>query len=223
MVHVSISETIFQHVPQFKLGVIHYDNIVVSESPQMLRGRFQLYQEQLMLEFDGKTVSQETTINEWRSIVKMLGADPSRYRHSAEALLRRVTKGHFIHTVNSAVDVTNLLSLQYKIPFGIYDCKQLEGSIRLQIGTKQDTYEALNDRTYSFANKLVLLDENGPFGSPFVDSKRSRVTEKTTRALHIIYIKPSLESSEAKKQLEAVAHVFYSLHGGDYTHDLIEG
>lgn len=222
MVHVSVSESIFQRIPRYKLGVIHYSNIVVSSSPQMLRGRFHLFQEHLKFEFEGKKAAEDSAIREWRTIAKTFGVDPSRYRHSAEALLRRVTKGNFIQSVNSAVDVTNLLSLQYKIPFGMYDLDKLAVPIQLDVGTEQDRYEALNGRTYNLANKLMLRDEKGAFGSPFVDSKRTSVSEITTNGLHIVYILPSIETSEAMKQLQAIANLFCSLHGGDYTPQLIE-
>lgn len=223
MVHVSISRAIFQHVPRFKLGVIHYNNIVVSSSPQMLRGRFHLFQEHLKFEFEGKKVAENSAIQEWRTIVKTFGIDPSRYRHSAEALLRRVTKGKFIQSINSAVDVTNLLSLQYKIPFGMYDLDKLATPVQLDIGAKQDEYEALNGRIYNLTNKLMLRDDKGAFGSPFVDSKRASVSENTKNGLHIVYLLPSVKASNATAQLHAIADMFCSLHGGDYTPQLIEG
>lgn len=221
MVNITVSPSIYASCPQFKLGVIQYQQIIIGNSPQMLRGRFQLYQENIKFDFLDQSVTADPTIQEWRSIVKAFGVDPSRYRHSAEALLRRVKSGHHIHFVNSAVDVTNLLSLQYKIPFGIYDLAQLTGPIELKIGTSDDKYEALNGRTYNLKNKLMLNDHSGPFGSPFVDSTRSSVTELTKQALHIVYIQPSLAQPEAKRLLSAVANMFVSLHGGDCRIQLI--
>lgn len=223
MIDLSISKAIAEKIPQFKLGVIHYRNIVVSDSPQMLRGRMQLLQEQLKLEYEGTKVAEIHEIQQWRQIVKTLGVDPSKYRHSAEALMRRVTKGDFLPSINSAVDVTNVLSLQYKIPFGIYDVSKLELPIRMYIGTENDQYEALNGRNYHLVNKLTLADKRGAFGSPFVDSKRTSVTDETTECLQIVYLLPSVNKMNANQQLETIAHTFYSFHGGDYEYQLIEG
>lgn len=223
MLDLSISESIVEQIPQFKLGVIHYHNIVVGNSPPMLRGRFQFFQEQLKLECEGIKVAEHQEIQQWRQIVKTFGVDPSKYRHSAEALLRRVTKGESIPSINSAVDMTNLLSLQFKIPFGIYDVSKLKPPIQMYIGTANDEYEALNGRTYHLVNKLTLADKQGAFGSPFVDSKRTSVTDKTTECLQIVYILPSVDKTSAHKQLETIAHLFYSIHGGDYEYRLIEG
>ena len=44
---INIEENLFQRIPDLKLGIIHYTKITVSESPQMLKGRLQLFQEQL--------------------------------------------------------------------------------------------------------------------------------------------------------------------------------
>lgn len=221
LINIIVSPSIYASCPQFKLGVIQYQQIMIGNSPQMLRGRFQLYQENIKFDFLDQSVTADPAIQEWRAIVKAFGVDPARYRHSAEALLRRVKNGQHIQSVNSAVDVTNLLSLQYRIPFGIYDLARLSEPIELKIGNPDDNYEALNGRTYNLNNKLMLNDQAGPFGSPFVDSTRSSVTEHTRQALHIVYIQPSLAKTEAKRLLNAVADMFVSLHGGDRRIQLI--
>lgn len=223
MIDLSISNQIVEKVPQFKLGVIHYRKIVVSDSPQMLHSRMQLLQEQLKLEYEGTKLAVIDEIQQWRRIVKTLGVDPSKYRHSAEALMRRVMKGDFLPSINSAVDVTNLLSLQYKIPFGIYDVNKLQPPIQVYIGAEHDEYEALNGRIYHLANKLTLADKRGAFGSPFVDSKRTSVTDETAECLQIVYLLPSIKKTKAYAILETIAHTFYSFHGGDYDYQLIEG
>ena len=55
------------------------------------------------------TIPQITAM---RSVYKALGKDPSRYRGSAEALLRRVLSGKGLYQINSVVDINNLVSLE---------------------------------------------------------------------------------------------------------------
>lgn len=85
---VKISPKIKELVPHFKIGTITYHNIVISESPQMIKGRFQLFLESLKLE--DKSAADFPGVTEYRSVFKRLGTDPSRYRPASEALLRRV-------------------------------------------------------------------------------------------------------------------------------------
>jgi DNA/RNA-binding domain of Phe-tRNA-synthetase-like protein len=187
----------------------------VSESPQMLKGKLQLFQEQLFFELENKPVSEFTGIKEWRSVWKALGADPNRYRHSTEALMRRIKKQNYISPFHNAVDLNNFFSLQHEVPVGIYDLEKIVGDVLVTSGTDEDGYDGLNGRFNSLQNILLLKDDYSPFGSPYVDSIRSAVTEETTEALHIFFLRPSMNAAEAFELTTACGNMFTSLSGGD--------
>ena len=105
---IHVSSELCRRVPSFTAGVIHYRNIDVGPSPQMVKGRLQLFQESLFFELEDKNVKDVDGINEWRQIFKKTGLDPNRSRHSAEALYRRIQKQNYLKTVHSAVDLNNL-------------------------------------------------------------------------------------------------------------------
>ena len=117
--NVSIHSTISHIIPNVQIGVIAYKNITISDSPQMIKGRTQLYQENLFLEMQDAPVTTRPGIAEWRTLWKALGGDPNRYRHSAESLLRRVAKANYVTPVNSGVDLNNFFSMNYEIPIGL--------------------------------------------------------------------------------------------------------
>ncbi|MEO4054618.1 phenylalanine--tRNA ligase beta subunit-related protein [Solibacillus sp. CAU 1738] len=200
-----------------KIGIIYYNKIVVSDSPQMIKGRTQLYQENLYLEMQETPVTERPGIAEWRALWKLLGADPNRYRHSAESLMRRIAKQNYLTPFHSAVDINNFFSLQYEIPIGIYDVNKLEGDITISLGNDDTSYEGLNGRFNSLKNILYSHDDEGPFGSPFVDSQRTAVTEQTTDALQIFYLRPSLTDEECMQLLASAGKMFTQVNGGDYT------
>ena len=150
----------------------------------MIKGRMQLYQENLFLEMQELPVTQREGIAEWRQVWKKLGADPNRYRHSAESLMRRISKQNYLTPIHSGVDLNNF-SLQYEMPIGLYDVAQIKGFVEIDLGHDEIGYEGLNGRFNTLANILYSRDKVGAFGSPFVDSKRTAVTEETTDALHI--------------------------------------
>ena len=56
-----------------------------------------------------------------RTMYKKVGIDPTKTRPSNEALLRRVRKGDTIPRINSAVDIVNWCSLEFQLPYGLYD------------------------------------------------------------------------------------------------------
>ncbi len=214
--NISLNPAITSQMDQFKIGLIHYNKIVVEQSPQMIKGRMQLYQENLFIEMQDQPVTERAGIAEWRSIWKALGADPNRYRHSAESLMRRIGKQNYLTPFHSAVDLNNFFSLRYEIPIGIYDVSKLDGDIEIAVGDAETGYEGLNGRYNSLQNILTSRDAQGPFGSPFVDSARTAVTENTTEALQIFYLRPSLSVEESHELLNSSGQMFTQVSGGSF-------
>ncbi len=221
MMEITVQDELKQLIPDFKVGIVHYQNIQVGNSPQMLKGRLQLFQESLFFDYEDKKVTEIPAITEWREVFKTIGTDPNRYRPSNEALYRRVQKQHFLHPVNSAVDLNNFLSLQYCIPLGIYDLDKLSGEVKIKIGSEEDSYIAINEREIQLTKKLVSADSESAFGSPYVDSKRSAVSNSTKNALHIVYLQPSMQHSEADQLLQALSNMFTQIHGGTASYQIV--
>jgi hypothetical protein len=70
-----------------------------------------------------------------RTMYKRVGLDPTRNRPSSEALLRRVRRGDPLPRINTMVDVCNWCSLEFQLPYGLYDLARIEGdAIDLRIG-----------------------------------------------------------------------------------------
>ena len=212
---ITVDPKINEILPDFKIGIIHYNNITVSDSPQMLKGRLQLFQEQLYFDLEDKELFDFPGLLEWKLIWKALGADSNRYRPSAEALYRRIKKQNYFSPVHSGVDMNNFLSIQYEIPLGLYDADKIQGSVEIKIGSDSDQYEGINNRLNTLTNILVTKDDQGAFGSPYVDSKRTAVTEDTTNALHVFYLRPSMDRDTAIELLTAAANMFTGINGGD--------
>lgn len=212
---ITISTNLKNTIPQFKVGIITYKDITVGASPQMLKGRLQLFQESLFFDLQEKDLTDFKGIKEWREIFKAIGTDPSRYRPSAEALYRRIKKQNYLPSVHSAIDLNNFFSLQFEAPIGIYDRQHLAGDVVITIGEAGDEYIGLNGRTNSMKNMITSVDQTGPFGSPFVDSERTRVTEETNQALHIIYFGSSISTEQANQQTKALMDMFIQIHGGE--------
>ncbi|WHY87583.1 phenylalanine--tRNA ligase beta subunit-related protein [Neobacillus novalis] len=218
---VQLSSEIIEQIPDFKLGVIEYRNIMVGESPQMLRGRLQLFQESIYFDLEGNKVTDIPGIQEWRGIFKKTGKDPNRYRPSVEALFRRVQKQNYLPSVQSAIDINNFFSLQYQVPIGIYDLDLLKGLVEIRIGNEGEEYTGLNGRKNTLERLIVSSDLTGPFGSPFVDSNRTPVTYETKNALQIIYLRPSTDLENANKLTESLMNMFTQIHGGEASYRIL--
>ena len=215
MLHIKADEQLFAQAGDVKFGIIHYEGMEAGNIPSMLVGRLQLYIENLHTELQTKTWAEYTGIAAWRKIFKQTGADPSRYRPSVEALYRRIKKEPSAPTGNSAIALNNFFSLQYEIPLGIYDAKAIKGDVLIKIGHDADSYEGLNGRRNTLNGIIGTFDEDGPFGSPFVDSVRTSVHDETKEAIQVVYFHHEHSLDQARKMLEAISKMFLQVHGGD--------
>lgn len=215
MYDVSISAELKNAIPDFKAGVICYHHIVISVTPPIISERLPLYYENIRLSLEERPVREIPGVSEWRAAFKKVGTDPSRYRPSQEALLRKIKRDGQPHQIHSAADLNNFFSVQYSIPLGIYDLDRIKPPVRLKIGNSEDCYDGLNGRVMHMEEKIVSADHDGAFGSPIVDSKRTCVTEKTKNALQIVYLRPSMPDIEARKLTGNIAGMFTQVHGGE--------
>ncbi|AOH53609.1 hypothetical protein ABE28_004545 [Peribacillus muralis] len=220
---INISTDLSDKIPGLKVGIIIYDNIEVGPSPQMVKGRLQLFQEALFFDLEEKEFTDFSGIKEWRAIFKATGANPSRYRPSVEALYRRIKKQNYLAPIHSATDLNNFFSLLYEVPIGIYDADKLKGEIAIKLGKDTDGYVGLNGRFNSLENMIVSADHDGPFGSPYVDSERTKVTEETKSAIQIIYLQTKTPVKEAQQLTKSLMDMFLEIHGGEGTYSILEG
>ncbi|HSS51323.1 MAG TPA: hypothetical protein VLX28_20460, partial [Thermoanaerobaculia bacterium] len=58
------------------------------------------------------SISSDPTVAALRSLFRAAGCDPTRYRPSSEALLRRVLKGEDLPAIHPLVDLNNCLSVE---------------------------------------------------------------------------------------------------------------
>jgi DNA/RNA-binding domain of Phe-tRNA-synthetase-like protein len=121
-----------------------------------------------------------------RRAYKALGKDPARYRGSAEALLRRIVAGKGFPQINSVVDVINLVSVESRLPVGLYDAVHISGGVVFRAGRAGETYKGIGKYELNLEGLPVFADDVGPHGSATSDSERTMVTPQTTGILAII-------------------------------------
>jgi DNA/RNA-binding domain of Phe-tRNA-synthetase-like protein len=152
---------------------------------------FWLYVEKTLAEVRTKCrvdeISKIPAILKAREAYKALGKDPSRYRLSAEALLRRILQGKSLYKVNNAIDILNIISIRSGISIGGYDADTIRGDIGLSKAGENIAYNAIGRGLLNIENLPVLFDSAGFFGNPTSDSERTRVTEETRNFLMVFF------------------------------------
>jgi DNA/RNA-binding domain of Phe-tRNA-synthetase-like protein len=138
-----------------------------------------------------------------RTMYKRVGLDPTKTRPSSEALLRRVRKGDALPRINSMVDVCNWCSLEFQLPYGLYDAARIDGDVELRLGRAGESYPGIRKDDVRVDGRITLADRVGPFGNPTSDSARTMVTIATTRALLVVFAPNDLDR---KKLMDVVDH-----------------
>jgi DNA/RNA-binding domain of Phe-tRNA-synthetase-like protein len=131
-------------------------------------------------------VLESPQIEATRRAYKALGKDPARYRGSAEALLRRIVAGKGLPQINGVVDVINLVSVESRLPVGLYDLAHVTGGVVFRAGRAGETFKGIGKYDLNLEGLPLFADDLGPHGSATSDSERTMVTSKTEGILAII-------------------------------------
>jgi len=186
MLSITIDPAIREKCPRLTLDILQCTVSVSGENET-----FWQYVEKTLTEVRDKfrvdEISNIPALRKARDAYKALGKDPSRYRLSAEALLRRVLQGKGLYKVNNAIDILNIISIRSGISIGGYDADKIRGNITLSKAGENIAYSAIGRGLLNIENMPVLFDSAGSFGNPTSDSERTCVTEETRNFLMVFF------------------------------------
>ena len=190
-------------LPDVKLGVVEADDVCFALVHESLAALMDQICERKRREFTVESLAEAEPTRAIRAMFRAWGVDPSKYRPSSEALLRRVVQSKGLYRVSNLVDIGNLGSIETGWPYGCYDRSRIAPPIALRHGASGEAYEGIGKRMWHLAGRPVLADQQGPFGSPISDSTRSMIDESARDVLVVIYAPPgasdtSLESAMAR-------------------------
>jgi DNA/RNA-binding domain of Phe-tRNA-synthetase-like protein len=189
---------------EVKLGVMEADGVRVGPAGSELARELDAVCERLRSELTPESVAELPAVHAVRAMFRAWGVDPARYRPSSEALLRRVAQGKGLYRVLNVVDINNLCSIETGWPAGSYDRAALLPPIALRPGRGGETYEGIGRHIWHTADRPVLADSAGPFGSPISDSTRTMIRETTTEVLAVIFA--PAETADAALEQALVRH-----------------
>ena len=186
MISLSITRELKDVAPQLTLGCVSASVSVEKHNEDLWREVDQ-HLAQLIASIKPEQINSIPQVAAMRSAYKALGKDPSRYRGSAEALLRRVLSGKGLYQINSVVDVNNLVSLESLNPAGTYDLEKINPPIELRIGGADESYKGIGKDLINIESLPVFADSASPFGSPTSDSERAMVSLESKNVLMTVF------------------------------------
>jgi DNA/RNA-binding domain of Phe-tRNA-synthetase-like protein len=160
--------------------------VEAGETPGALTEELRACVEKTLKLPEPKAVLESPAVLATRTAYKALGKDPARYRGSAEALLRRILSNKGLPRINAVVDVINLVSVESRLPVGLYDLANVSGDIVFRAGRAGETYKGIGKYDLNLEGMPLFADAQGPHGSTTSDSERTMVTAATKRVLAVI-------------------------------------
>jgi DNA/RNA-binding domain of Phe-tRNA-synthetase-like protein len=212
--YLQLDEGLKARISGVTFGMVTISGVTVRERDERLWRQIEALCLQQGREFALDRLSEYEQITSVRGLQKSFGFDPTRYRPSSEALLRRVLKGQGLYQINSAVDVNNLCSLEYLLPMCVYDLRHVVGRVVVRVGEPGEEYPGIGRQVFQAVHKVIIADDSGIMGSTVSDSERTRVTTATTDILMAIYAPAGREPRTVERYAALAGQRMVECNGG---------
>src|SRR5271167_4508501 len=143
-------------LPDVKLGVVEADGLRVAPAGEALARLMDDLCDRKRREFTVESLADAEPTRAVRAMFRAWDMDPSKYRPSSEALLRRVVQAKGLYFISNVVDIGNLGSIETAYPYGCYDRTQIRPPIVFRKGAAGERYEGIGKRMWHLESRPVL-------------------------------------------------------------------
>ena len=213
-----IEEKFWDLFPNAKLGIIvcnGINNHVVEEDKY--KGLLEEAEKEAMKHLTDEEFSNNQVIKVWRDAFKQFKTKKGA-RASIEAMLKRVSNGNHIGTINPLVDIYNSISLRYGLPVGGEDIDKFEGDCRLTLAEGGEDFITYgSDKSEPpYEGEVVYKDDAGAICRcwNWREAVRTMLTEETTNSFMCIELVDETRTAEFEAALNELAKLIEEHLGG---------
>lgn len=197
---IIVSDEIKTVCPTF-VGAAVEAQVVNTPYSQPLWDEIHALEEKLRGELTTELLKQQPGIAATRSVYKLCGKDPSRYRPASEQLIRRMLQGKELYQIDTLVDLVNLASIAYGYSIGGFDADRFVGdTLTLGVGRAGEPYEGIGRGMLNIEGLPVYRDAEGGVGTPTSDNERTKMTLSTT---HLMVLVNGYDGNESRVMANA--------------------
>ncbi|MBZ0292797.1 MAG: hypothetical protein K8L99_09580 [Anaerolineae bacterium] len=152
---------IVERFPDLISGVIVAEGLRNGPTTSPLQALYQAEQQAVIERVGSKSLSEIPSLAAWRSVFRQFGVEPTKYRSAAESLMRRLTKKGDIPTINTLVDIGNLVSIRYALPIAVIDRQSVQGMMTVHFAGGSEHYTELgqDEVIHPVIGEVVFTDE----------------------------------------------------------------
>lgn len=152
---------ILARYPSVVGGVILAHGMTNGPTPHSLLEVYQEEQQAVKQRIGSTPLSKIEALAAWRNAMRGFGVDPTQYRSAAEALLRRLTKKGDIPSINTLVDLGNLVSIRYALPVAVFDTRVLHSPVTVRFANGSEHYTTLgtDEEEHPLKGEVIFSDD----------------------------------------------------------------
>jgi len=208
MIEIKASEFIKEKIKGMKAACLQVNNVKAAKSGREFENALQELELHIKKKFADKRPAEDSVVSAVRRMYRRIGWEPTRYRPSSEALVRRILQDKGLYRINNLVDFGNVVSAFMHIPMGLYDLNKIHGDITLDAGKEGETYQGISKSLIHAEGKLILRDQQGIFGNPTADSKRTSISDNTDSVLALFFGPPEIDKKYLEATIEKLADYY---------------
>ncbi|HHQ4317880.1 B3/B4 domain-containing protein [Clostridium perfringens] len=213
-----IEDDFWELFPNAKIGIITcngIDNTIKDEN--QYKDMISQGEKEALSHLPNEEFSSNEVIKVWRDAFKKFKTKKGA-RSSIEALLKRVSTGKGLGTINPLVDIYNSISLKYAMPCGGEDMDKFVGDIRLTKATGDESFITLgSDKSEPpYEGEIVYKDDEGAICRcwNWRESVRTMLTEDTKNAFLCIELVDENREKDFKNALKELSQLVEENLGG---------
>ena len=134
---------VLERYPGIHAGIVTASGLANGPVTSALQERYRATQRDVAQRLETTPPAELPSIAAWRRAFAAFGAKPTQYRSAAEALLRRLAKQGDIPSINTLVDLGNLVSIRYALPVAVFDLAGIDGGITVRFATGDERFTDL--------------------------------------------------------------------------------
>ncbi|WP_415339983.1 B3/4 domain-containing protein [Clostridium perfringens] len=213
-----IEDDFWELFPNAKIGIITctgIDNTIKDEN--QYKYMISQGEKEALNHLTNGEFSSNEVIKVWRDAFKKFKTKKGA-RSSIEALLKRVSTGKGLGTINPLVDIYNSISLKYAMPCGGEDMDKFIGDIRLSKATGDESFITLgSDKSEPpYEGEIVYKDDEGAICRcwNWRESVRTMLTEDTKNAFLCIELVDEKREKDFENALKELSQLVEENLGG---------
>ena len=217
-IYYSIADEVFDLFPGYTRGVVLAHDVVNGTSPHDLINRLRDAEASLRKRLSLEEVATHPKIGSWREAYRSFGAQPSKFRSSIEAMVRRVLRDQEMPLINTLADIGNAVSLKYLVPTGGHAIDVVTRNISLRPATGQEEFIPFGSdkMEHPLPGEIIFAEGDTVLTRRWTWRQANHtLTLPTTRAVEFnIDGLPPVDVSEVRKISEEVAELIQQFCGG---------